>query len=94
MAQLLCPDGSTKTINGPLTLENMQLLVGGYVEFVRISTGELLVIDEEGLLKEKPLNEQATALYRGTPPRHMGVIVGDAIRCVCTGMGTSQERYS
>lgn len=93
MAELLCADGTTKTLNGPLTLQNMQLLVGGYVEFVRIGGGQLLIVDEDGLGKQKPLNTAATVLYRGVPAHHDGIIVGDAIRCVCIGMGTDAERY-
>lgn len=98
MATLIKVDHTSTPIDVPLTLEHMQKLVGGYVEFVTIGGSperrELLIVDEEGLLKRKPVNVEATLLYQGTPPRHQGVIVGDAIRCVCTNMGQESEAYS
>jgi hypothetical protein len=95
MATLLKTDGTARDISGSLTLTRMQHLVGGYIEVVRIDggAGAILVVDEEGLLKQKPLNVTATRLYRGTPPRHTGVIVGDVIQCVCRHMGTDEETY-
>lgn len=40
----------------PHSLDDMYKVVGGWIETVRISEDILLIIDEEGLLKEKPLN--------------------------------------
>jgi hypothetical protein len=95
MAILLRADGSSLAITGPLTLEHMQRLVGGYVEMVRIgAAGELLIVDEDGREKSKPINRAATALYQGSPPRHDGIIVGDAIQCVCSNMGLDDEAYT
>lgn len=97
MATLLKADGSSAAIDSPLTLKRMQQLVGGDVEIVTIGGSparrDVLIVDESGLLKEKPINDAATALYRGTPARHAGLIVGDAIRCVCTNMGHDSEAY-
>jgi hypothetical protein len=97
MATLLKADGSTRNITERLTLATMQRVVGGYIELVTIGgtpdRRDMLVVDEEGLLKQKPINQAATALYRGTPARHNGVIVGDAIRCTCTHIGTERETY-
>lgn len=45
-------------------LEELQTLVGGYIEVVRTRDGRWMVVDEEGLKKRKPENEKATALYR------------------------------
>jgi len=90
-------DGSELPVQGELTLQAMQELVGGYIEVVTIggtaTARELLIVDEDGLLKRKSVNARATALYRGTPPRHDGIIVGDAIQCVCLDGGTDLERY-
>jgi hypothetical protein len=97
MATLLRTDGTQQAITEPLTLKSMQRLVGGYIEFVRIGgtpqRSEFLIVDEEGLLKKKSINEVATALYRGDPPRHSGLIVGDAIRCMVTSVGLEDEAY-
>jgi hypothetical protein len=90
MARLLKVDGTSAVIDRPLTLAVMQELVGGYIEVVTIggrpNRRELLIVDEEGLLKGKPFNPTATGLYRG-------IIVGDAIHCVCVDMGLDTESY-
>jgi len=98
MATLLMADGREFPITKPLTLAAMQSYVGGYIEIVRIGGSldalEILILDEDGRGKAKPLNLEATRLYRGDPPRHGGIIVGDVIRCICTHMGTEDEAYS
>lgn len=97
MARLLRTDGIVTEITERLTLPVMQRLVGGYIEMVKIGgtfdRQELLIVDEDGHAKQKPLNQAATSLYRGTPAKHDGVIVGDAIRCICTNMGRTSEAY-
>lgn len=97
MAELLKADGTVHPITETLQLHSMQRLVGGYIEVVTIGGTpgrlEALIVDEEGLLKHKPLNEAATRLYRGEPPRHDGVIVGDAVRCVIVNAGLESETY-
>lgn len=53
-----------------LTLEQLQKLVGGYIEVIRQVPYEgrlaTMIVDEEGLLKNKPVNFTATHLYRCT----------------------------
>ena len=66
MATMLRVEGTTEAIApaGPhWRLEELQTLVGGYIEVVATNDGRFLVIDEEGKLKKKPLNIQATKLY-------------------------------
>ena len=47
------------------TLTELQTLVGGYIELAPANDADfLLVIDEEGKLKNKPVNEDATLLYK------------------------------
>jgi len=48
-------------------------LIGGWLELVRTIDNRTLVVDEEGLIKNLPINNQASLLYRG------GRIVGRAI---------------
>lgn len=72
-------DGTKERITPPtgeFTLEEMQTLVGGYIEIVRTVDGRWMVIDEEGKLKHKPLNIDATRLYIHG---RRDVIVGEAI---------------
>ena len=59
-------------------LKALQAAVGGLIEIVGTNDGRLLVLDEEGKLKNKPINEAATALARGVIA-DTDYIVGDAV---------------
>ena len=48
------------------TLESAQEFVGGYVEGITFPNGDYLLINEEGKLRNLPLNPEATALWRAT----------------------------
>lgn len=48
-----------------ISLEEAQALVGGYVELVHLDDDNILLCDEEGLLKYKPINTLATIQARG-----------------------------
>ena len=50
---------------------------GGWIEIVYLKQRLLMVIDEEGKLKQLPLNYAATKLYNNSSD----VIVGDALVC-------------
>ena len=70
-------DKPTMTVYGyEPSLEEAQKAVGGYVELVDLENLGCLLVDEEGKLKRKPINEQATKLYNQL---FDGVIVGDVI---------------
>ena len=47
-------------------LESAQKFVGGYVEGITFPNGDYLIINEEGKLKNLPLNVEATKLWRST----------------------------
>ena len=64
------------------TLEEMQKAVGGYIEFAPHSMSEdptisrmHIVVDEEGILKNKPFNVQASRVV-GYP------LCGDVLLCL------------
>ena len=59
------------------TLSDAQKFVGGYVELVKVKDG-ILLIDEEGKLKDKPVNVDASKLYFDTYGDE-DIIVGPAI---------------
>ena len=59
------------------SLSDTQKFVGGWVELVKVKDG-ILLIDEEGKLKDKPVNELASKLYFDTYG-DQDIIVGDAI---------------
>ena len=59
------PDGAITehVAKNPVTLGELQFHVGGYIEVVRTTLGEnvIMIVNEEGKLNELPENETATA---------------------------------
>jgi len=52
-------------LNGTtFSLEEMQTLVGGYIQMIWTHDGQIMMVDEEGKLKGKPINHVATTHYR------------------------------
>ena len=47
------------------TLEQMQEFVGGYIQMVTNKAGDQFIIDEEGRLKGKPVNPDASEMWLG-----------------------------
>lgn len=63
------------------SLEELQGFVGGFIEIVPLTGGQIMVINEEGKLNDLPVNALATnALYLARPA-FCDVIVGDALIC-------------
>ena len=63
--------------NDDPSLSDAQKFVGGWVECVHLDTGTLIV-DEEGKLKDKPVNEVASKMY-ADKYGDADIILGDAI---------------
>ena len=61
------------------TLEQLQKMVGGYIEVVTAKNGDQIILDEEGRLKGKPLNEDASEYWLGDDWDEYNNIVGDAV---------------
>lgn len=63
-------------------LQELQKEVDGGIEIVntRFHTNLTLVVDDEGLIKNKPLNPYATLLYGGVMGGHH--IAGNAVLCI------------
>ena len=55
-------------------LEELQGFVGGYIELVRLSKRQNMIVNEEGRLKGLAVNEVASALANR-------LIVGDVVVC-------------
>lgn len=72
---ILKTDGTTEAFNDN-SLEGMQRVVGGWIEIVPTHDGKDMVINEEGKLKDLPLNEKATEMARIFAEDY---IVGDVI---------------
>ncbi len=66
MARVYAVDGTQREVTPAhgvsFTLEELHALVGGYIEVVRLPSGDLMVINEEGKLHDLLYNERATAL--------------------------------
>lgn len=57
------PNGMRGVTTKKLTLEQMQEMVGGYIEIVpSLKEGHVLIVNEEGLLQNLPLNPAASEL--------------------------------
>jgi len=52
-----------KTVKELPSLEEMQKFVGGYVEALELKNGHTLYVNEEGRMKDLPVNNMATAFW-------------------------------
>jgi len=90
MAQLMTPGEPMRYVlpaNGrTFTLTELQTFVGGYIEYVRLASGHVLVINEEGKLLRLALNPEATVL--AAPRIAPDVIVGPALLCSSVEAGS------
>ena len=66
--------------NYKLQMEEIQEIVGGYFEYVSLSDGRLIIVNEEGLLHGLPVNIEATNILRRDHSTTQ-YIVGNAIVC-------------
>jgi hypothetical protein len=71
MARFLPTNGNSKDVTAK-TLDEMQKLVGGFVEPVRLPDGRMMLVDEDGISKNSEVNMVASHLAGGR-------ILGDVI---------------
>lgn len=78
MAKLIAPNGVisfTQPANGKhFSLKELQEAVEGYIEIVRLENDLIMVVNEEGRLRNLPFNESASALAKQS-------IVGRVLIC-------------
>ena len=83
-AHIYYPNGDfqeTQPKNGTtFELEEMQEIVGGYIEVIRLNDGRIIIVNEEGLLQGLPVNIEATNILRRDHSTTQ-YIVGNAIVC-------------
>lgn len=83
MAKIYRANGDVEIVepkNGrDFQLEELQGIVGGYIECLNLNDGRLLVCNEEGKLKDLDLNVRATELVRTNG--YNDWIVGDVLIC-------------
>lgn len=84
MAKIIKANGEeieTSPMNGnDFKLEELQSIVGGYIEIVWLPNGKIMVINEEGKLMNLPENVNATKIYHSTFG-YNDLIVGDVLLC-------------
>ena len=56
------------------SLEELQKLVGGYIEVHTLRNGDSLIMNEEGLMQNLPINQEATKLFMVMVVRHRYVV--------------------
>ena len=59
-----------------VSLQEMQEIVGGYIEFVYLPNNLILVVNEEGKLNNYPVNETVTSFFM---PIIKDTIVGNVL---------------
>ena len=79
MAMHIKSDGGMTLVepaNGrDFSLTELQKFVGGYIDLVRLPDDRLMVVNDEGLLLDLPMNHTATRITSG------GYIAGDVLVC-------------
>jgi hypothetical protein len=89
MATLYKTDGSKEVIKPAdgkkFQIEELQKLVGGYVERVKLPFDQRLIVDEDAKLKGKPMNQSASLVLHRAMGGETVPIAGDAV------VGTKQE---
>jgi hypothetical protein len=89
MATLIKASGAQeeiKPISGnSFTLAEIQEHVGGYFEMQRMANGKLMLMDEDGKMKQKPINREASILLFGNRAGIVDFVVGNVL------VGTKKE---
>ena len=86
MAQIIKANGEIIDVipkNGvDFQLEEMQEVVGGWIEIVYLDNGSMMVVNEEGKLKQLPYNRLATQMVESGCRYLSGDwIAGDVLVC-------------
>lgn len=70
------------------TLEDLQRIIGGHIEYVQVDDRLFLICDEEGKLKNLPINNNATKLIDCRD-----VIVGNCLLVATDGENNANCTY-
>lgn len=78
MATIIRVTGEEEEVSlGADSLVDLQKIVGGFIEIVYLPDKRIMVIDEDGKLKGKPINKKAPEMYAP----QWDTIVGDVVVC-------------
>lgn len=77
MAQILKTTGEIETIiiDKSQRLIQLQNIVGGFIEIIKLKSNKYMIINEEGKLLNLPVNRLASSIYK------QDIIVGNALIC-------------
>lgn len=67
------PDVAVEAIEVPNTLEALQELVGGYIEAINLFPNIVVIVNEEGVLKDMPFNMYLAGHWLRGPVLFVGV---------------------
>jgi len=84
MATIFKTDGTVTEIKPKkriFSLEELQSVVEGHIEFIGLRKGRSMFINEEGKLERLPYNEKATQIFQMELGITDDFIVGNAIIC-------------
>jgi len=70
-------NGSIEKLAKCPTLSEAQSIIGGYIELLKVDGDKTLIVDEDGKLRGKLINQSITSKYGFDIPG--GYIVGDVI---------------
>src|SRR5262245_18141196 len=95
MATLIRVDGSEKQVspqNGRnFTTDELQSYVGGWLDLLKLPSGDCLWLDEEGKMKGKPRNGRATTLGHACGIARSDFVVGDVLVTSETAISHDEE---
>lgn len=63
------------------SLEEAREMIGGYIQVIPLLEKRIMLVDEEGLPKQLPINMKATKTLQATCQLPTRAIVGDVIVC-------------
>lgn len=67
--------------NHDFSLDELQKIVGGYIDIINLTESQIMVLNDEGKLNGLPINEEATKLFRTAYKGTNDYIVGDVLVC-------------
>jgi len=70
-------DKVSQSFNDNLSLEDLQKIVGGYIEFLPLKDNKFMIVNEDGKCINLPINIQATFIAKNSNINDF--IVGDVV---------------
>lgn len=75
---IILKSNGTKVESGKLSVKKLQTVIGGWIQICHTIDGRVMVVNEDGKLRNLPYNSEATKLYIYGEVEQ---IVGDVVIC-------------